>query len=172
MNELIEANLHLLSQAAALLARLPAETYVKTSPIFLNAAIGGHMRHCLEHYHSLLRDLSEGQVDYDRRARDLAIETDVESARACLQTVAERLSALHTTPASTALRVRMDHGGAETESGWQASTLGRELQFLISHTVHHFALIAGLCHCQGLAVEKDFGFAPSTLRHRRQMEPD
>ena len=172
MNELIEANRHLLNQASALLAHLSAETYVKPSPIFMNAAIGGHMRHCLEHYHSLLRDLSEGQVDYDRRARDLAIETDLEAARACLQTVGERLSALHTLPASTELRVRMDHGGAETESGWQASTLGRELQFLISHTVHHFALIAGLCHCQRQEVAKDFGYAPSTLRHRRQMETD
>ena len=172
MNELIEANLHLLSQAAALLARLPAETYVKTSPIFLNAAIGGHMRHCLEHYHSLLRDLSGGQVDYDRRARDLAIETDLEAARDCLNSVGEGLTNLHGVPASTPLQVRMDHGGAEAESGWQASTLGRELQFLISHTVHHFALIAGLCHCQGLEVEKDFGYAPSTLRHRRQMETD
>jgi hypothetical protein len=171
MNELIEANVLLLNQAAALLTDLPAQTYVKTSPLFLNAAIGGHMRHCLEHYHSLLRDLPEGAVDYDRRARDLVLETDVDMARARLQTICEGLAALHAVPASTALRVRMDHGGPEAESCWQASTLGRELQFLISHTVHHFALIAGLCHCHGQEVAKDFGYAPSTLRHRQQLKP-
>lgn len=172
MSELIEANLHLLKQASALLARLPAATYVKTSPIFQNAAIGGHMRHCLEHYHSLLRDLPGGQVDYDLRARDLAIETDLEAACACLKSISERLTDLRGAPASTTIRVRMDHGGTEAESCWQASTLGRELQFLISHTVHHFALIAGLCHCQGQEVEKDFGYAPSTLRHRQRLNMD
>lgn len=170
MKELIEANVLLLNQAAALLAGLPAPAYVKTSPMFLNAAIGGHMRHCLEHYHSLLRDLPEGAVDYDRRARDLVLETDVGMARAHLHTICERLAALHAKPASTGLRVRMDPGGPEAESAWQSSTLGRELQFLISHTVHHFALIAGLCHCHGLEVAKDFGYAPSTLRHRQQLK--
>ncbi|NIP97468.1 MAG: hypothetical protein GWO24_30170, partial [Akkermansiaceae bacterium] len=48
--------------------------------------------------------------------------------------------------------------------------LGRELQFLVSHTVHHFAMIGGICRALGVALEDDFGVAPSTIRHRVQLE--
>jgi len=170
MNELIKANLLLLDQAAALLALLPADVYVRTSAIFSNASIGGHMRHCLEHYHCLLRDLAAGAVDYDRRARDTATETDAAVALARLHEICKALASLHSQPGDLALRVRMDHGGAEACSDWQASTLGRELQFLISHTVHHHALIAGLCNQHGQVLVAGFGFAPSTLRYQQQFK--
>ena len=45
-----------------------------------------------------------------------------------------------------------------------ASTLSRELQFLVSHTVHHDALIAAAARALGVATEPDFGIAPSTLK--------
>ena len=65
------------------------------------------------------------------------------------------------------LMVKMDCGGDEIP--WQPSTPGRELQFLVSHTVHHFAMIGGICHSLGVEVDKDFGVAPSTLRHQMEV---
>ena len=62
----------------------------------------------------------------------------------------------------------MDCGGDEIE--WQPSTTGRELQFLVSHTVHHFAMIGGICRALEVEMEENFGVAPSTLRHRAQLE--
>lgn len=41
----------------------------------------------------------------------------------------------------------------------------RELQFLLSHTVHHFALIATLLERFEIGVPEDFGIAPSTLKY-------
>jgi hypothetical protein len=41
------------------------------------------------------------------------------------------------------------------------------LQFLLSHTVHHFALMALILRAQGADPGDDFGVAPSTLEHRR-----
>lgn len=55
--------------------------------------------------------------------------------------------------------------GEESQRGWVLSTLERELQFLASHTVHHYALIALTLRAQGVTVGTDFGMAPSTLRH-------
>jgi hypothetical protein len=66
------------------------------------------------------------------------------------------------------LLVKMDCGGDEIE--WQPSTTGRELQFLVSHTVHHFAMIGGICRALEVEMEENFGVAPSTLRHRAQLE--
>ncbi len=50
------------------------------------------------------------------------------------------------------------------------SSLGRELQFLASHSVHHFAMIGGICRALEAPLPDDFGAAPSTIRHRATCE--
>ena len=47
-----------------------------------------------------------------------------------------------------------------------ASSIGRELGFLLSHTIHHCALIAVMMRLRGLATPPGFGVAPATMRHR------
>jgi hypothetical protein len=42
------------------------------------------------------------------------------------------------------------------------STLGRELAFVASHTIHHFAIVALLLRDMGIGVPARFGYAPST----------
>jgi uncharacterized damage-inducible protein DinB len=44
------------------------------------------------------------------------------------------------------------------------SSLGRELAFVLNHTVHHQALLAVLLAVQGRRVPVGFGYAPSTPR--------
>ena len=46
------------------------------------------------------------------------------------------------------------------------STFERECHFVLSHTVHHMALIALLAQCRGYCVHEEFGVAGSTLRYR------
>jgi uncharacterized damage-inducible protein DinB len=46
------------------------------------------------------------------------------------------------------------------------STLGRELAFVLSHTVHHNAMIRGMITSLGRPLPGAFGYAPSTLAHR------
>jgi uncharacterized damage-inducible protein DinB len=169
MTDLIKANLCLLDQIVELLMRLDAESYVKPSPVFSNSAIGGHVRHFLEHYQSLIRGAPEGRVNYDQRARDPQIETQPATALARLGEVRAQLGDLPQAVQVEDVVVLMDHGADASDGVWQKSSLGRELQFLISHTVHHCALIAGLCHLHGVAVHSDFGVAPSTLRHRARL---
>jgi hypothetical protein len=53
--------------------------------------------------------------------------------------------------------------GGETVTGW--STLGRELAFVASHTIHHQALIAMLLGVQDVDAPDRLGYAPSTPRH-------
>jgi len=50
----------------------------------------------------------------------------------------------------------------EVVTGW--STLGRELAFVNSHTIHHQALIAVLLELSGVQVPDHLGLAPSTPR--------
>jgi len=45
------------------------------------------------------------------------------------------------------------------------TTVGRELAFVLSHTVHHNALIAVMAKTLGVPVPERFGYAPSTIVH-------
>jgi hypothetical protein len=48
------------------------------------------------------------------------------------------------------------------------TTLGRELMFLSSHTVHHFALVAQYSKAAGVDLGHDFGKAPATVAFERK----
>ena len=51
---------------------------------------------------------------------------------------------------------------------WSTSSVERELQFLSSHTVHHYALIAVILRLNGVQPEEGFGVAPSTQRYWKE----
>ena len=64
------------------------------------------------------------------------------------------------------LRVRGEGAPPEVPEGqWPESTLERELYVLVSHTIHHYALVAVLLRTLGVDPGPEFGVAPSTLRH-------
>ncbi|MDH3494762.1 MAG: hypothetical protein OEM82_14505, partial [Acidobacteriota bacterium] len=48
---------------------------------------------------------------------------------------------------------------------WLPTSLARELEFLHSHTVHHYALIAAKLGSMNIEVPFEFGVAPSTLKY-------
>lgn len=160
MNASLEANLALLAQGRRLLARLDDAVYVRALPSVFGASIGGHIRHNLDHYRCLLAGLSAGRVDYSGRERDRRTETDRFHALAELASLRRALAAL---PYARDLLVRRE---SDPEGAWAPSSMARELDFLMSHTVHHYAIVAILCRLQGIAPEPDFGIAPSTLRHQ------
>ncbi len=109
-----------------------------------------------------------GQVDYDARLRDEMLEIDPDYASGKMTNLITFLESLEPQQLADALKVKMDSGAAhEAAPIWSDSSVRRELQFLISHTIHHYALIATLCGNEGMDLPKDFGVAPSTLRFRK-----
>jgi hypothetical protein len=53
------------------------------------------------------------------------------------------------------------------EDLWHTSSISREIEFLHSHTVHHYALVARRMTDAGYFTDATFGVAPSTLRFRQ-----
>lgn len=166
MDLIYDDSIACLQQGVRLLIDIPAETYTFQSEDTLNSTVGGHFRHNIDHYISFLSGLDEGRVDYDARARNPKVENNPESARHCIEKIVRDLEALPASILDAPLLVKMD-SGAGTEP-WSHSTARRELQFLLSHTVHHYALIAIICRMLGTATPVDFGVAPSTLKHRER----
>lgn len=157
----------MIAQGVHLLGRLSADVFTASSPSTLGASIGGHLRHNLDHYACFLRGLSSGRIDYDDRERAADIETNPEAAIGALRRAAAQLGELRDDILDRSLEVRMDTGEGD-ERPWTISSVRRELQFLLSHTVHHYALVAMVCRLYGQAVDDEFGVAPSTLKHRRR----
>jgi hypothetical protein len=168
MTTLLDSCFHYLGQAKRLLGTLDATTYTVPHANCFGAAIGGHVRHISEHFECFLAGLDTGRVDYDARVRDRSVETCPRTALERLHEVETRL--LEVRPElfpGKQVDVKTDCGGDIT---WATSTVSRELQFLVSHTVHHFAILGIMCHSLGIECEEGFGVAPSTLRHEREMQ--
>src|SRR5512134_3182756 len=73
---LITSVIEVLNQGEALLSELDDESYVRKLPTAFNASIGGHYRHCLDHFRSLLDAAQGGNLNYDHRERGALLETD------------------------------------------------------------------------------------------------
>lgn len=163
---LIQANHALLEQAATLMSELDEMDYVQPMQAFASGSIGQHLRHVLDHYHALYGH-QQGLIDYDHRRRD----NPVESSKILALTEIQRILAMLPTLIDQPVRVRSEISPHAQQVDEMNSSLKRELLFVTSHAVHHFALIALLLRLQGIVVPADFGVAPATLSHQRQQQP-
>lgn len=160
-------NIVYLEQGLDLLRSLDDDAYTSAQPPYHESSIGDHLRHCLEHYTSFLGGLDDGAIDYDARLRDGRIATSRLFATQTIQDLIEHLRTL--SQGDKALLVKMDSDkDAESTAPWSPSSVKRELQYLLAHTIHHYALIAVLLRLQGHEPDPDFGVAPSTLKYRKR----
>lgn len=156
-----------LEQGVRLLDGLEPELYARSPQPLAASGIGSHVRHGLDFCRRLLAGVEAGAVDYDARERDPRVEEDPEAACVQLREAIRGVESLAARRADEALRVRSD---AREGEGWQASTLGRELKFVLGHTIHHYALIAMCLRHFGVEPGADFGVAPSTLRYWKETD--
>ncbi len=166
---LLDQNTELLRQGVELLNGLSDSAYTSDrkgpSPA---PAIGPHFRHCLDFYVCFLDGLELRVIDYGSRARRPDLEIDRTVALDALAQVIERLEALDSGSLPEPVQLRREPAETSDPGQWLGSTIGRELQFLSSHTIHHYALIALSLRLDGHPVPAEFGVAPSTLEHWRR----
>jgi uncharacterized damage-inducible protein DinB len=155
--------LGVLGQLADLLAEMTDEQYLE-KPFPGSGAVGGHVRHCLDHIDALLSAVERGVIDYDLRKRGTDVETSRSSALAAIRKQERRLLCLRPGCEDKPLRLSaIVHPGLPPVEA--TTSVGRELAFVLSHTIHHNALVAVLAKTLGVPVPDRFGYAPSTLAH-------
>ena len=135
-------------------------------------AVGPHFRHVLEHYAALLHTLAQDSfcVDYDTRARNESLQNIPARTLEKIQALIDQfkvLAAQKTVRPHQSLKTRLRSGLSGEETFTVESSLARELLFVASHTVHHFALVGHYCKQAGVEVGSDFGKAPSTIAFER-----
>ena len=163
----VYANSVVIRQGIALLAVLGEARYTARIPLCNSASVGEHIRHVIEHYQSFLRGLEHGEIDFDARPRDRLIECHPAHASEILAGIVEQMQGLADRLTNRGLQLR-----AETTPGIATGTsVLRELEFLLIHTIHHYALVAVMARLQGCEPETEFGVAPSTLKFQRSQAP-
>ncbi|HKX33601.1 MAG TPA: hypothetical protein VJ302_38335, partial [Blastocatellia bacterium] len=101
--------------------------------------------------------------------REERIEKNRLFAAARLNQIIEGLSGLKAADEQSEVEVLLEGSSIlPSDSGWSRSSIRRELQFLLSHTVHHYALMALALRVQGFQPGEEFGVAPSTLKYWRK----
>jgi uncharacterized damage-inducible protein DinB len=156
----------LLHQLFELVETLTDEEYTRKPVGVVESSVGGHVRHNLDHIEALLLGLRLGDVCYDHRARGTDIERDRASALHELLRLERELSGFpwsavpHRLTLSALVAPELPPVVAPT-------SLERELAFVVSHTIHHNALIAVMVKLLGASAPVEFGYAPSTIVHRR-----
>lgn len=168
--ELIQAVIETLMQGETLLKNIDDETYTRKVPLTFNASVGGHYRHCLDHFRSLLDAVAEGDLNYDHRERGTLVERDRFAALNATRNLREGYEQLGSNFLNRALSVVCKTSYSASGSQVSPSTVGREIMYSVSHAVHHYALIGVMGGIMGIQMPAGFGVAPSTLKHQAEAE--
>jgi len=165
----VKSNIHFLHQGIELLSSISDEQYAANNGKYFKSGAGKHFRHIIDHYLSLV-EYKNNKVNYDDRQRDTRLEEEREFAISKMAEIIEKLESFIENPEliDRNITVQSNEGIGEEGSPWSVSSIRRELQFLISHTVHHYALIAFILKTMGVQPNEDFGVAPSTLKYEKE----
>ena len=163
---LIQAVIEALNQGETLLEALDNDQYARKLPEAFNSSIGGHYRHCLDHFRSLLDCAADADLNYDHRERGTLIECDRFAALNATRVLREGYDRLAGACLHRTLAVTCKTSYAEPLSQVSTSTVGREIMYVVAHAVHHYALIGIMGGLMGLKMPAGFGVAPSTLKHQ------
>jgi uncharacterized damage-inducible protein DinB len=126
--------------------------------------IGQHVRHIIEMFLCLEKGYQSGEVDYEKRGRDILIETDKNFATALLAEILQQIS-----KDNKSLNLFTYYDDFSSEPGKICSNYFREIAYNLEHTIHHMALIRiGLRELGDFQVSDSYGFASSTIKYRQQ----
>jgi hypothetical protein len=150
-------------QISESLEQLSCEQYSKPSKILFGATIGQHVRHIIELFICLQNGYHTGMVNYEKRKRDYAIETDKDFAASLLQSIYLTLN-----KANKDLVLETTGDEHSTENIAIPTNYYREIAYNLEHTVHHMALIrVGITEVSNIEVPNSFGVASSTIKYRQ-----
>jgi len=158
----VEALSALLDDVSAVLMQVDIDGYLARPAGGVSGSVGAHVRHLLDHVSAFVETGCAGELCYDHRQRGTSVEADPAEALSQIYRLQLGLERIAVRPQAEPVLVRshLDRQGRSIAS-W--STLGRELAFVMSHTIHHQAIIALLLAGRELAsVPERFGYAPST----------
>ena len=164
MIPLSQSTTYTLRQLTDLLEQMHESQYFQQVAVLDNNTVGKHVRHIIECYQSLLAGFDTDVVDYENRARDLSLETNVVLAIIELKNINLAIIA-HEDDKNLFIQANQSH---ENEGNLLVKTsLAREIVYCLEHAIHHMAIIAIAVKTAfpEISIHPHFGFAYSTIKH-------
>jgi uncharacterized damage-inducible protein DinB len=158
-----------LDALAAVVERVSDLDYLARPSSGVSGSVGAHVRHCVDHVLALLDRSADNVMTYDDRKRDTAIEQSRRMAAETLRSLAVRVREMapRTSDVPITLWTMLDRRGTRARV---RTSLGREIVFVLQHTIHHEAVVAVLLAGRGRVMPGHFGLAPSTPGPRNRNE--
>jgi hypothetical protein len=129
-----------------------------------NATIGQHVRHIIELFQCLEAGYKTGIVNYEKRKRDVAIETNSIMAIELMQKLYDDIKM-----PDKPMQLIANYDEHSDEQIIIQTNYFRELVYNLEHAVHHMALIrVGLSVVGVHEVPHDFGVATSTIKYKNK----
>jgi len=148
-----------LNELVALLNQLSDNEYTQPCPHLSNATIGEHTRHIIEMFQCLENFYDSGLVNYDKRARNILIQTSTAFA---IKSIVEIQNSLDKENKKIELQQIIDGEEVRIDSNYH-----RELLYNLEHCIHHQALIkVAVLQCENIEIDTNFGVARSTIEYR------
>ena len=153
----------ILHQVAELVGQLNNEQYTQSMPILTDNSVGKHIRHIVVFYQCLLNGISAGQIDYDKRERNLLLETDRNYAQDAIRKITNVTAIICDNP------LTLDMACGDGICTVNTSTF-RELAYNIEHVIHHLAIIKiGIkTHYPEVSLPENLGVAYPTIKYQQQ----
>ncbi|MGC4034620.1 MAG: hypothetical protein QM764_01575 [Chitinophagaceae bacterium] len=150
-------------QLTASLEQLSDEQYSKECATLSHASVGKHLRHIIELFQGLQAGYVTGVVNYDKRKRDIRIETDKKLALQLLREIHQDLAKENK---DLILEATYDEDSGELVH--INTNYIREIAYNLEHTIHHMALIRiGINEISTVQLPENYGVASSTIQHRQ-----
>ncbi|MDI1256556.1 MAG: DinB family protein [Flavobacterium sp.] len=150
-----------LNELVDLLDQLSDSEYSKPCVALSNATIGEHTRHIIEMFQCLENNYVSGLVNYDKRKRNILIQTNTDFAKKSIHAIQDNLEKENK---FIDLQQIIDGEEIRIESNYF-----RELLYNLEHCIHHQALIkVAILQCENVTIDSNFGVARSTIEYKNQ----
>jgi hypothetical protein len=152
-------------QLSGTIRLLSPSQYVQQCGNLGNNTIGQHVRHVIELFQCLESGYPDNSVNYEKRKRDVTIETDKDLALQLLQDIYMQLDR---PDKELVLHASYDDHSDEPIS--IPTNYFREIAYNLEHTIHHMALIrVGIKEVSNIELPDEFGVASSTVKYRQHV---
>ncbi len=170
LENLIDENIRHLKMGIGILATISSlhYTFSEDSDSPWMSGVGKHFRHLIDFYDRFLDQFPI--VNYDLRNRNIEIETSRKAAVDSLNRIIVQLDEYRLKEPDQKIELYSGDIPMGENRNKVRSTLGRELRYLIEHTVHHYAIIAMFMKFEGYRIPSGFGVAQSTLEYEAKQK--
>jgi hypothetical protein len=161
-----------MTQGLELLFDLDNRSYSRIVGAPVQTSIGKCYREVLADFLSVVRGLSGGEINHNRRTENPRFENEVTFATITTCDILRALKRCSEQQLNRSCEVTFSGNGGDCVRTSFTSDLSREIANCVNNAIQQFSTIREVCTELGLSVPQRFGTVPSTLEYHAAIAAD